>query len=192
MSENDKPVTPGIDTADIRKSIASDGGVNNLYGWVVPRMCDLIDQLRANFAAANAELAKLRSRLPQESESADQLGPAAAFEHAWLLAFKDHINRCRSKEDARFWFLGAIEWQRNQQTAQQWMPIETAPKDGTEIIGWTEDAGRVICNWGKHNHVPLYGWIHRLELYGEEVDGFDPVLWRPLPAPPTLSRDKEG
>lgn len=65
-----------------------------------------------------------------------------------------------------------------------WQPIATAPTDGTEIIGWTEDAGRVICKWGKHNHVPLYGWIRRIELYGEEVDGFDPVLWMPLAAAP--------
>ena len=65
-----------------------------------------------------------------------------------------------------------------------WQDIATAPKDGTEIIGWTDDAGRVICQFGKHNHVPIYGWIRRIELYGEEVDGFSPVLWQPLPPPP--------
>jgi hypothetical protein len=66
----------------------------------------------------------------------------------------------------------------------EWQSIKTAPKDGTEIIGWADDAGRVICRWGKHNHVPLYGWIRRIELYGEEVDGFDPALWMPLAAEP--------
>lgn len=70
-----------------------------------------------------------------------------------------------------------------------WQPIETAPKDGTEILGWTEDAGRVICRWGKHNHVPIYGWIRQIELYGEEVDGFDPELWTPLPAAPNVNTE---
>ena len=65
-----------------------------------------------------------------------------------------------------------------------WLPIESAPRDGTEILGWTEDAGRVVIRWGKHNHVPIYGWIRQIELYGEEVDGFDPELWSALPPPP--------
>lgn len=41
--------------------------------------------------------------------------------------------------------------------------------------------------YGKHNHVPIYGWIRPVELYGEEVDGFDAILWQPLPAKPDAS-----
>lgn len=68
----------------------------------------------------------------------------------------------------------------------EWLPIEDAPKDGTEILLIDDDGIRVVGRWGKHNHVPIYGWIRPIELYGEEVDGFDPVGWRPLPPKETV------
>lgn len=71
---------------------------------------------------------------------------------------------------------------------QGWQDISSAPKDGTEVIGYdADDKIRCIIRWGKHNHVPLYGWIYQVELYGEEVDGFDPTHWQPLLAPPASS-----
>jgi hypothetical protein len=67
--------------------------------------------------------------------------------------------------------------------AAGWQDIETAPKD-QEILLCDAEGVRVVGRWGKHNHVPLYGWIRQVELYGEEVDGFDAVLWAPLLAAP--------
>ena len=66
----------------------------------------------------------------------------------------------------------------------EWQPIGTAPKDGTEILGVNDDGIRCVIRWAKHNHVPLYGWIRQVELYGEEVDGFDPVAYVSIPPPP--------
>lgn len=66
----------------------------------------------------------------------------------------------------------------------QWRPIETAPKDGTQLLLVSEDGVQVVGYWGKHNHVPLYGWLRPVELYGEEVDGLDPTHWMPLPEKP--------
>lgn len=65
-----------------------------------------------------------------------------------------------------------------------WQPIETAPKDGTEILGRSEDGIRCVIRWSKHNHVPIYGFVRQIELYGEEVDGFDAIHWMPLPDDP--------
>ena len=79
--------------------------------------------------------------------------------------------------------------------AQQWQPIETAPKDGTNII--LTDGKRVtVGNW--HREKP---YIHEYrDVAGnyagqDESDGFDgwvdwsggitPAHWMPLPAPPS-------
>lgn len=65
-----------------------------------------------------------------------------------------------------------------------WRPMSEAPKDGTELLLIDDEGTRVVGRWSKHNHVPLYGWVRQIELYGEEVDGFDAVRWMPLPAGP--------
>lgn len=65
-----------------------------------------------------------------------------------------------------------------------WRDIGTAPRDGTEILGVDDDGIRCVIRWSKHNHVPIFGWVRQIELYGEEVDAFDAVKWSPLPQPP--------
>ena len=72
-------------------------------------------------------------------------------------------------------------------SAPEWRSIKSAPRDGTEVLLLdVGDGTRVVGRWGKHNHVPIYGWIRQVELYGEEVDGFDCAShWMPLPAAPT-------
>ena len=70
----------------------------------------------------------------------------------------------------------------------KWQPIETAPKDGVAKLLIDADEVQVVGWYGKHNHVPIYGWIRPIELYGEEVDGFDPTHWMPLPDPPRGER----
>ena len=63
---------------------------------------------------------------------------------------------------------------------QEWKPIDTAPKDGTEILlYWAREARRngvgsiVICAWDGED------WV--------DEDGYsfwDPTHWMPLPTPP--------
>lgn len=57
-----------------------------------------------------------------------------------------------------------------------WPPIETAPKDGTEILIWVERPHRYRAAW----------WDER---YGAYVDTWmcyeDATHWQPLPDPPT-------
>jgi len=47
------PKFPTINTSDIRKCLNTEGGVNNLYGWVPMAMCDEIDKLRLELHQAN-------------------------------------------------------------------------------------------------------------------------------------------
>ncbi len=64
---------------------------------------------------------------------------------------------------------------------QGWQPIESAPKDGTRVLGFV---GRwVIVRWAvrfsEHYGDTSGGW------YDGEIDGRAfPTHWMPLPAPP--------
>ena len=59
-----------------------------------------------------------------------------------------------------------------------WMPIETAPKNGTEILGYTEEVGALVLYWdsmtGEMDH-----WSD-----GRSVSFWKPTHWMPLPAAP--------
>jgi hypothetical protein len=60
-----------------------------------------------------------------------------------------------------------------------WLPIETAPRDGTRILaGWPHDGWREIVRW-ENNKV---GWRGDVSGYWAPKD-FAPV-WQPLPPPP--------
>lgn len=67
----------------------------------------------------------------------------------------------------------------------EWRPIETAPRDGTEVLGcWDaptpEYKARGVLIWDEH-----YGnWISIPGHWRKE-----PTHWRPLPAPPRAQVD---
>lgn len=63
--------------------------------------------------------------------------------------------------------------------APQWQPIETAPRDGTRILGYDDsglsDAGGIaIIRWSVEGQL----W------WDETLDLFTPTHWQPLPTPP--------
>ena len=68
----------------------------------------------------------------------------------------------------------------------EWKPIETAPKDGTRILGW--DGCEVVTL----DYQPPYRYPEHLEYkeiwYQESDSGrasvFYPTHWMPLPEPP--------
>jgi len=72
-----------------------------------------------------------------------------------------------------------------------WQPIESAPKDGIEIIGYCHGDIR-ICSWEELNnpvakHWGIDGTWHRRNIRsGKELMGgsFSPTHWMPLPAAP--------
>jgi hypothetical protein len=66
----------------------------------------------------------------------------------------------------------------------EWQPIETAPKDGTEILAWDGSVRTTAVWW-----VPGKQWS--LVSPGEYAEDSEvwPTHWMPLPEPPNLSRD---
>lgn len=85
--------------------------------------------------------------------------------------------------------------------AQGWMPIETAPRDGTEILVWREDCGPFMAKWTCANDLRTMSDRERDELDEESLFSYDwfggdsegnfradgsevPTHWMPLPADP--------
>lgn len=85
------------------------------------------------------------------------------------------------------------------ESANGWQPIETAPKDGTEILGWREDCGVLLIRWtscsefltdselDKMDEGTAYreDWFCADFVQGARLEGEEaPTHWLPLPEPP--------
>ena len=86
-----------------------------------------------------------------------------------------------------------------------WLPIATAPRDGTEVLGWREDAGCMLMHWtapihfmttdeleatvtGEDDWQEQEDWFYADFREGGRLDGSEaPTHWMPLPAGPVVS-----
>lgn len=76
--------------------------------------------------------------------------------------------------------------------APTWLPIESAPKDGRDIIGFVPSPyfpeGRiVVLSWRDDDFAREFAWLdHSHDDYstGWNSTPFDPTHWMPLPSPP--------
>jgi len=90
----------------------------------------------------------------------------------------------------------------------KWKPIKTAPRDGSEILGWREDCGILLVRWTApidfmttseleaeasedDEWMETYDWFYADFVSGGRLDGDEaPTHWHPLPAPPKEARDE--
>lgn len=75
-----------------------------------------------------------------------------------------------------------------EQAKHQWQPIETAPKDGTLILGLDTKVMRgkgaaCVMLWARNETTQKHEWMNFWNAY--RVDG--PSHWQPLPQPPERS-----
>jgi hypothetical protein len=75
-------------------------------------------------------------------------------------------------------------------TMSNWQPIETAPKDGTDILIWN-GSWMVTVRWAPPYQ---YGYWDLVECGTHASDGFltyDPTHWMPLPSKPQKEESNE-
>lgn len=120
-------------------------------------------------------------------------------------------------------FYGADEWEASKATVEffggvaipltattkpvpmTWQPIETAPKDGTELIGWRDDCGVILIRWtscdafmsereiesSRMDEETLFqqDWFCADFIAGCRLDGSEtPTHWMPLPPAPAMRK----
>lgn len=81
-----------------------------------------------------------------------------------------------------------------------WRPIETAPKDETDVLlyfpleGLSDTHPKIVIGWWRQNdHWPeTSGWVFQNRAVRAYSDAYQPTHWRPLPAPPSTDPDQGG
>ena len=63
----------------------------------------------------------------------------------------------------------------------EWQPIETAPKDGSEVWAFNDEQGRM--KWISGDGYALWVWADAL-LCDVDPSPESPTHWMPLPEPP--------
>ena len=97
-------------------------------------------------------------------------------------------------------------------TPGEWQPIDTAPKDGTEILAWRHDCGILLVKWScaaewlteidieeqewTSDAAEAEDWFVADFYVGSRLEGSEvPTHWMPLPAEPiraALAPSHEG
>ncbi|HWL04529.1 MAG TPA: hypothetical protein VNQ99_06270 [Xanthobacteraceae bacterium] len=72
--------------------------------------------------------------------------------------------------------------------AQGWQPIETAPKDRTDLIFWVEDKVRFCGGWRNEQYAknPRPYWTYATSMGVQYVRESQPTLWQLPPTPPAV------
>jgi hypothetical protein len=68
----------------------------------------------------------------------------------------------------------------------EWQPIETAPKDGTEII--IREGGRTFTAVYGGGYFRAEGWFSPGDRIANPWDAFHPTDWMPLPPAPEVGK----
>ena len=87
--------------------------------------------------------------------------------------------------------------------SDEWQPIETAPKNGDELIGYRPDQGVFVFRWALMEEIvakDMHGdpiedydedqadWWH--DRWGWMEDDLVPTHWMPLPPAPKTGREE--
>lgn len=87
--------------------------------------------------------------------------------------------------------------------AREWQPIDTAPKDGTEVLAWREDCGQFIALYTSPDSFPFTeaeidlmeeSWLFQKDWFtqwpaSQRLEGTEvPTHWMPLPTPPETTK----
>jgi len=76
------------------------------------------------------------------------------------------------------------------ETTMKWQTIDTAPKDGTEFLGYGESGVFGVCAWYDGYYGKFFTSFHT-DNCGEYVQD-DWTHWMPLPNPPSPAATPES
>ena len=161
--------------------IGNDVDMKMPAGMIDPEeAADEIDRLRADLAAREAEVARLRETLKwidqRRWEDRSTINPDNAFRAAASLNAKliEIMNRAAAA-------LTAPSAPESRET--DWRPIEEAPRDGTPFLAWNGH-WRGVAMYFEARYEGDIEWVDEQTNYIEP----EPTHWMPLPPPPK----KEG
>lgn len=142
--------------------------------WATARADAALDMLAR---AALAELSKPLNGLREKVARAIWDGPLCAdFTWADVVADPAHSAGVNWAFDVADCALAAMP-SACPADGSGWMPIETAPKDGTRFLAYQKD--RALCEcWWQEDFSNWSGWLDDADSEPE------PTHWMPLPAPP--------
>lgn len=88
------------------------------------------------------------------------------------------VERLRAELDIHMGIAASAIYHGAKRSAEsQWQPMETAPRDGTMVLMWTE-CGVVIGFWGQRANQ----WLRPASSHNKDLE--DVRHWMPLPKPP--------
>lgn len=120
--------------------------------------------------------------LERPSSDTNRMKPAAELWAEWEA--DDLVSPAAQAAQKGIPRLAAALKKARREAMDQWRPIKTAPKDGTEIlIGWFELRGQdsmTVARW----HGSKKRWMATWTLLTDHL-AFQPTHWMPRPKPPT-------
>ena len=71
----------------------------------------------------------------------------------------------------------------------EWKPIETAPTDGTEILGWLKEGKWAVVSFKVTNYYCAWNREYRdSKAWWKDNVTCTPTHWMPLPKPPIMEK----
>jgi hypothetical protein len=83
----------------------------------------------------------------------------------------------------------ARSWPKIEDEMIEWQPMETAPKDGTEILVWMDGKQIIVARWAEALAFGWADWIETVEGYRLRKNLL--THWMPLPASPRTWAGRE-
>lgn len=71
---------------------------------------------------------------------------------------------------------------------QGWRPMDSAPRDRTEILVVNDRGTQRVC-WSDEDR---QGWVFYQKYAGPYVELLDPIAWMPLPSAPKLQETTDA
>lgn len=128
-----------------------------------------------------------RERLAKmaEEQAGVEARKAAEPDHECVVVRGERLDRIYTKRAADWRTIASYLRSPGAQQQPQWLPIESAPKDGTQVVVRRGDM-RIAARWS----VLIQDW----SLGGSEgptLPWGPPTHWTPLPAPPVSTEEAE-